>query len=180
METPYLWYFLMYMIYIWIFQSLVIFVTDLWNWFIKFGIRFMVLFMIWKLHEADFVESFDVIWEEFVEIYFPWLIMLIYKSIHVAKYILIMILYHQMMTIKGPLHMIFVYNTLMHWCMISTSTTSSPSPSPIICSFSSSKWRRGSVEEFFYDLCHVHFLGEVLFHRVFLLTSVIWTNKILL
>ena len=35
----------------------------LWSYFIKLGRRFMVLFMIWRLHEADFVESFDVIWE---------------------------------------------------------------------------------------------------------------------
>ena len=128
-------------------------------------------------HNAYFVESFDVIWKEFAEIFFPWLIMLLYKSIFSSKYILMIPLHHQIMTIKGPLHMIFVYSTLMHWCMLLASTTSSSSPSPISFSFSSFKWRGGLVEDLFVHIYHIHFLVEVFSHEVFLLTSVTWINK---
>ena len=118
--------------------------------------------------------------KEFAEIYFPWLIMILDKSIIAEIYILMMHLHHQMITIKGPLHMIFVYNTLMHWCMILASTTYSPSPSPRSYYFRSFKWIRETIEDIFYHLFHVHFWWEVLSHEVFLLTSVTWTKKIML
>ena len=136
--------------------------------------------MIWKLHMRHILLNLLMFYgKEFAEIYFPLLIMIIYKSMLGEKYILMMLLHHQMMTIKEPLHMIFFYNTLMHWCIILASTTSSPSPSPRSCSFNSFKWRKGPVEDIFYYLYHVHFLGEVLSHEVFLLTSVTWINQIL-
>ena len=52
--------------------------------------------------------------KEFVEIYFPLLIMIQYQRMVAEKNILMILLYHQMITFKGPLHMFFVYNTLMH------------------------------------------------------------------
>ena len=65
-------------------------------------------------HDADFVESFEVIWERVCIDIFTLLIMLLDQSMLAEKYILMIILHHQMMTIKGPLHVIFVFGTLMH------------------------------------------------------------------
>ena len=139
----------------------------------------MVLFMIWKLHIMQILLNLLMLfWKEFVETYFPWLIIILYQIIISEKYIFIMPLHHQMMTIKGPLHMIFVYNTLMHWCMILASTTSSPSPSPRSCSFNAFKWRRGPVEDIFYHLYHVHSWGRI-FPMIFsLFPHFTWRNKI--
>ena len=36
-------------------------------------------------HDADFVESFDVIWERVCRDIFPWLIMLLYQTIPLSK-----------------------------------------------------------------------------------------------
>ena len=64
--------------------------------------------------EADFVESFDALWEGVSKIYFPLLIMLPDQSMVVGKIILMIIVHHQMITFRDPLHTFFVYNTLMH------------------------------------------------------------------
>ena len=91
------------------------FFTYLLRFFIKLGEIFMVLFMIWKLHIMQILLNLLMLFgKEFADIYFPWLIMLLYQIILESKYILMIPLHHQIMTIKGPLHMIFVYNTLMH------------------------------------------------------------------
>ena len=65
--------------------------------------------------EAYFVESFDDLWEGVCKDIFS---IIDYDSrseyFFRKKTILMILLHHQMMTFKGPLHMFFVYNTLMH------------------------------------------------------------------
>ena len=125
------------------------FFTDLWRCFIKLGRIFVVLFMIWKLHMRHILLNLLMLFgKEFAEIYFPWLIMLLYKSMFSAKKILIILLHHRMMTIKEPLHMIFFYNTdaFMHDLGIRNIFTKSLTKR---FPFNLFKWRRRPIEYFF-------------------------------
>ena len=65
-------------------------------------------------HNADFVESFDVIWERVCRDIFSMVDYAIRSEYSCRKIHSFDSLHHQMMTIKGTLHMIFVYSTLMH------------------------------------------------------------------
>ena len=65
-------------------------------------------------HKAYFVESFNVIWEIVCKDIFSMIDYASRSEYSWKIYILMMLLHHQILTIKGPLHMIFVYNTLMH------------------------------------------------------------------
>ena len=65
-------------------------------------------------HEALFVEYFNVIWERVCRDIFSMVDYAIRSDYDCIKRHSMMPLHHQMMTIKGRLHMIFVYSTLMH------------------------------------------------------------------
>ena len=65
-------------------------------------------------HETYFVESFNVIWKIVCRDIFSMVDYDFILEYACIKYILIIPLHHQIMTIKGPLHMTFVYSTVVH------------------------------------------------------------------